>query len=207
MAPPRSAPHGRQNIVTTTVGRLRARTSRPSSTRIRHHRHGRLRPRRRDPRRPPRPTRPSSSSASTSHLRRQGDAVRHRPAPDARARQLPGPRSSTRRRPATSPASSPPAQQVGHIGAIGGIGTIPPVVNYIRATRTARSPSTPTPRSSKYVSDDMTAKAFNDPTSGKTFADQFIRRTATSTSSSRSPARPATACSRRPGSRHLRHRR
>ena len=60
------------------------------------------------------------------------------------------------------------------IAAIGGSGTIPPVVNYMRGYENgAKSVNADITVHLKYVSDDL-AVAFNDPTTGKSFADQFI---------------------------------
>ena len=64
----------------------------------------------------------------------------------------------------------------GHIAAIGGSGTIPPVVNYMRGYENgAKSVKSDATVTLKYVSDDLTA-AFNDPTGGKTFGDQFLQQ-------------------------------
>jgi basic membrane protein A len=60
------------------------------------------------------------------------------------------------------------------IAAIGGSGTIPPVVNYMRGYENgAKSVKADITVHLKYVSDDLTV-AFNDPTTGKSFADQFL---------------------------------
>jgi basic membrane protein A len=62
------------------------------------------------------------------------------------------------------------------IAAIGGSGTIPPVVNYMRGYENgAKSVNPDVAVSLKYISDDLTV-AFNDPTSGKTFGDQFLQQ-------------------------------
>ncbi|HET7520809.1 MAG TPA: BMP family ABC transporter substrate-binding protein [Candidatus Limnocylindria bacterium] len=64
--------------------------------------------------------------------------------------------------------------QSGHIAAIGGSGTIPPVVNYMRGYENgAKSVKPDITVDLKYVSNDL-AVAFNDPTTGKSFADQFL---------------------------------
>jgi basic membrane protein A and related proteins len=61
-----------------------------------------------------------------------------------------------------------------HIAAIGGSGTIPPVVNYMRGYENgAHSVDESVTVDLKYVSNDL-AVAFNDPTTGKSFADQFL---------------------------------
>ncbi|HET9879661.1 MAG TPA: BMP family ABC transporter substrate-binding protein [Candidatus Limnocylindria bacterium] len=66
----------------------------------------------------------------------------------------------------------------GEIAAIGGSGTIPPVVNYMRGYENgAKSVNPDATVHLKYISDDL-AVAFNDPTAGKTFADQFIQQNA-----------------------------
>jgi basic membrane protein A len=60
------------------------------------------------------------------------------------------------------------------IAAIGGSGTIPPVVNYMRGYENgAKSVKEDITVHLKYISDDL-AVAFNDPTTGKSFADQFL---------------------------------
>ena len=60
------------------------------------------------------------------------------------------------------------------IAAIGGSGTIPPVVNYMRGYENgAKSVKSDITVHLKYISDDLTV-AFNDPTTGKSFADQFL---------------------------------
>ena len=60
------------------------------------------------------------------------------------------------------------------IAAIGGSGTIPPVVNYMRGYENgAKSVKEDITVHLKYVSDDLTV-AFNDPTTGKSFTDQFL---------------------------------
>jgi basic membrane protein A len=60
------------------------------------------------------------------------------------------------------------------IAAIGGSGTIPPVVNYMRGYENgAKSVNPDITVHLKYVSDDL-AVAFNDPATGKSFADQFL---------------------------------
>jgi basic membrane protein A len=60
------------------------------------------------------------------------------------------------------------------IAAIGGSGTIPPVVNYMRGYENgAKSVKPDITVHLKYVSNDL-AVAFNDPTTGKTFTDQFL---------------------------------
>jgi len=64
----------------------------------------------------------------------------------------------------------------GEIAAIGGSGTIPPVVNYMRGYENgAMSVNPDVTVGLKYISDDL-AVAFNDPTAGKTFADQFLQQ-------------------------------
>jgi basic membrane protein A len=64
----------------------------------------------------------------------------------------------------------------GHIAAIGGSGTIPTVVNYMRGYENgAKSVKSDATVTLKYISDDLTA-AFNDPTGGKTFGDQFLQQ-------------------------------
>ena len=60
------------------------------------------------------------------------------------------------------------------IAGIGGSGTIPPVVNYLRGYENgAKSVKADITVHLKYISDDLTV-AFNDPTTGKSFADQFL---------------------------------
>jgi basic membrane protein A len=60
------------------------------------------------------------------------------------------------------------------IAAIGGSGTIPPVVNYMRGYENgAKSVNEDVTVHLKYISDDLTV-AFNDPATGKSFADQFL---------------------------------
>ena len=62
----------------------------------------------------------------------------------------------------------------GHIAAIGGSGTIPPVVNYMRGYENgAKSIKSDIKVDLKYISNDLTV-AFNDPTTGKSFSDQFL---------------------------------
>jgi basic membrane protein A len=62
------------------------------------------------------------------------------------------------------------------VAAIGGSGTIPPVVNYARGFENgAHSVSEDVNVTIKYISDDL-GVAFNDPTSGKTFGDQFLQQ-------------------------------
>ena len=64
----------------------------------------------------------------------------------------------------------------GEIAAIGGSGTIPPVVNYMRGYENgAMSVNPDVTVGLKYISDDLTV-AFNDPTAGKTFADQLLQQ-------------------------------
>ena len=64
----------------------------------------------------------------------------------------------------------------GEIAAIGGSGTIPPVVNYARGFENgAQSVNPDATVHIQYISDDL-AVAFNDPTAGKTFADQFLQQ-------------------------------
>ena len=64
----------------------------------------------------------------------------------------------------------------GEIAAIGGSGTIPPVVNYMRGFENgAMSVNPDVTVGLKYISDDL-AVAFNDPTAGKTFADQLLQQ-------------------------------
>ena len=66
--------------------------------------------------------------------------------------------------------------QTGEVAAIGGSGTIPPVVNYARGYENgAKSVDPETTVHITYVSDDL-AVAFNDPTAGKTFSDQFLQQ-------------------------------
>jgi basic membrane protein A len=61
-----------------------------------------------------------------------------------------------------------------HIAAIGGSGTIPPVVNYMRGYENgAHSIDESVKVDLKYISNDLTV-AFNDPNTGKSFADQFL---------------------------------
>ncbi|HET7582397.1 MAG TPA: BMP family ABC transporter substrate-binding protein [Candidatus Limnocylindria bacterium] len=61
-----------------------------------------------------------------------------------------------------------------HIAAIGGSGTIPPVVNYMRGYENgAHSVDESVKVDLKYVSNDLSV-AFNDPTTGKSFSDQFL---------------------------------
>jgi basic membrane protein A len=61
-----------------------------------------------------------------------------------------------------------------HIAAIGGSGTIPPVVNYMRGYENgAHSIDSNVKVDLKYVSNDLTV-AFNDPNTGKSFADQYL---------------------------------
>ena len=64
----------------------------------------------------------------------------------------------------------------GEVAAIGGSGTIPPVVNYARGYENGvHSVNEDATVHISYVSDDLTV-AFNDPTAGKTFADQFLQQ-------------------------------
>lgn len=64
----------------------------------------------------------------------------------------------------------------GEVAAIGGSGTIPPVVNYARGYENgAHSVNPDATVHIKYISDDLTV-AFNDPTAGKTFADQLLQQ-------------------------------
>jgi basic membrane protein A len=64
------------------------------------------------------------------------------------------------------------------IAAIGGSGTIPPVVNYMRGYENgAKSVKPDITVHLKYISDDLTV-AFNDPTTGKSFTDQFLSQNA-----------------------------
>ncbi|HEY7464572.1 MAG TPA: BMP family ABC transporter substrate-binding protein [Candidatus Limnocylindria bacterium] len=64
--------------------------------------------------------------------------------------------------------------QSDQIAAIGGSGTIPPVVNYMRGYENgAKSVNPEVTVHLKYISNDL-AVAFNDPTTGKSFADQFL---------------------------------
>ena len=66
----------------------------------------------------------------------------------------------------------------GEVAAIGGSGTIPPVVNYARGFENgAHSVNPDATVHITYISDDLTV-AFNDPTAGKTFADQFLQQNA-----------------------------
>ncbi len=61
----------------------------------------------------------------------------------------------------------------GEVAAIGGSGTIPPVVNYARGFENGvHSVNEDATVHITYISDDLTV-AFNDPTQGKTFTDQF----------------------------------
>ncbi len=61
----------------------------------------------------------------------------------------------------------------GEVAAIGGSGTIPPVVNYARGFENGvHSVNEEATVHITYISDDL-AVAFNDPTTGKTFTDQF----------------------------------
>jgi basic membrane protein A len=63
--------------------------------------------------------------------------------------------------------------ETGEVAAIGGSGTIPPVVNYARGYENGvHSVNADATVHITYVSDDLTV-AFNDPTTGKTFTDQF----------------------------------
>jgi basic membrane protein A len=60
------------------------------------------------------------------------------------------------------------------VAALGGSGTIPPVVNYMRGFENGvHSVNADAVVDLKYVSNDL-AVAFNDPTTGKTFADEFL---------------------------------
>jgi basic membrane protein A len=60
------------------------------------------------------------------------------------------------------------------IAALGGSGTIPPVVNYMRGYENgAKSVNPDVTVHLKYISNDLSV-AFNDPTTGKSFADQFL---------------------------------
>jgi basic membrane protein A len=62
----------------------------------------------------------------------------------------------------------------GEVAALGGSGTIPPVVNYMRGFENGvHSVNADATVDLKYVSNDLTT-AFNDPTTGKTFADEFL---------------------------------
>ncbi len=64
--------------------------------------------------------------------------------------------------------------QSDEIAAIGGSGTIPPVVNYMRGYENgAKSVKPDITVHLKYVSNDLNT-AFNDPTTGKSFSDQFL---------------------------------
>lgn len=66
--------------------------------------------------------------------------------------------------------------RTGEVAAIGGSGTIPPVVNYARGYENgAKSVNPDVTVHITYVSDDL-AVAFNDPTAGKTFSDQFLQQ-------------------------------
>ena len=69
--------------------------------------------------------------------------------------------------------------ETGEIAAIGGSGTIPPVVNYMRGYENGAHSvnADANVQLITYVSDDLTV-AFNDPTAGKTFADQFLQQNA-----------------------------
>lgn len=61
----------------------------------------------------------------------------------------------------------------GEVAAIGGSGTIPPVVNYARGFENGvHAVNEDATVHITYISDDLTV-AFNDPTQGKTFTDQF----------------------------------
>jgi basic membrane protein A len=62
----------------------------------------------------------------------------------------------------------------GEVAALGGSGTIPPVVNYMRGFENgAHSVNADVKVDLKYVSNDL-GVAFNDPTTGKSFADEFL---------------------------------
>ena len=62
----------------------------------------------------------------------------------------------------------------GVVAAIGGSGTIPPVVNYMRGYENGVLSVNPDATIIlKYVSNDLTV-AFNDPTTGRSFADEFL---------------------------------
>ncbi len=64
----------------------------------------------------------------------------------------------------------------GEVAAIGGAGFIPPVVNYARGFENGvMSVNEDATVHINYISDDLTV-AFNDPTAGKTFADQFLQQ-------------------------------
>lgn len=66
----------------------------------------------------------------------------------------------------------------GEVAAIGGSGTIPPVVNYARGFENgAKSVNADATVHISYISDDLNV-AFNDPTAGKTFSDQFLQQNA-----------------------------
>jgi basic membrane protein A len=66
----------------------------------------------------------------------------------------------------------------GQVAVIGGSGTIPPVVNYARGFENgAHSINADADVTITYISDDLTV-AFNDPTQGKTFTDQFRQQNA-----------------------------
>jgi basic membrane protein A len=66
----------------------------------------------------------------------------------------------------------------GQVAAIGGSGTIPPVVNYARGFENgAHSVNPDADVTITYISDDLSV-AFNDPTQGKTFTDQFRQQNA-----------------------------
>jgi basic membrane protein A len=68
--------------------------------------------------------------------------------------------------------------ETGELAVIGGSGTIPPVVNYARGFENgAKSVNPDATVSISYISDDLTV-AFNDPTAGKTFSDQFLQQNA-----------------------------
>ncbi len=66
----------------------------------------------------------------------------------------------------------------GEVAVIGGSGTIPPVVNYARGFENGvHSINSDATVHITYISDDLTV-AFNDPTAGKTFSDQFLDQNA-----------------------------
>ncbi len=66
----------------------------------------------------------------------------------------------------------------GQVAVIGGSGTIPPVVNYARGFENgAHSVNADADVTITYISDDL-GVAFNDPTQGKTFTDQFRQQNA-----------------------------
>lgn len=66
----------------------------------------------------------------------------------------------------------------GEVAAIGGSGTIPPVVNYARGYENgAKSVNPDVTVHIQYISDDL-GIAFNDPTTGKSFTDQFRQQNA-----------------------------